>query len=51
MQFNIIKDPIRLLYHDIARQFSSFNSEAPEQGQLSTEFLLASDKQGSEAPA
>ncbi|MGB0281736.1 MAG: TOTE conflict system archaeo-eukaryotic primase domain-containing protein [Neptuniibacter sp.] len=29
----------------------SFNSEAPEQGQLSTEFLLASDKQGSEAPA
>lgn len=29
----------------------SFNGEAPEQGQLSTEFLLASDKQGSEAPA
>lgn len=30
---------------------TSFNGEAPEQGQLSTEFLLASDKQGSEAPA
>ena len=29
----------------------SFNGEAPEQGQLSTEFLLASDKQGFEAPA
>lgn len=29
----------------------SFNDEAPEQSQLSTEFLLASDKQGSEAPA
>jgi superfamily II DNA or RNA helicase len=29
----------------------SFNNEAPEQSQLSTEFLLASDKQGSEAPA
>ena len=29
----------------------SLNGEAPEQGQLSTEFLLASDKQGSEAPA
>lgn len=29
----------------------SFNGEAPEQGKLSTEFLLASDKQGSEAPA
>ncbi|WP_445362475.1 DEAD/DEAH box helicase family protein [Microbulbifer sp. ANSA003] len=28
----------------------SFNGEAPEQGQLSTELLLASDKQGSEAP-
>ncbi|OOY37131.1 DNA helicase [Solemya velum gill symbiont] len=29
----------------------SFNDEAPEQSQLSTEFLLASDKQGSKAPA
>ncbi|MFW2373637.1 MAG: TOTE conflict system archaeo-eukaryotic primase domain-containing protein [Gammaproteobacteria bacterium] len=29
----------------------SFNGEAPEDNQLSTEFLLASDKQGSEAPA
>lgn len=29
----------------------SFNGEAPEQGQLSTEFLLAADKQSSEAPA
>lgn len=29
----------------------SFNGEVPEQGQLSTEFLLVSDKQGSEAPA
>ena len=29
----------------------SFNGEAPEQGQLSTEFLLATDKQSSEAPA
>ena len=29
----------------------SFNGEEPVQGQLSTEFLLASDKQGSEAPA
>ena len=28
-----------------------FNSEAPEQGQLSTEFLLSSDKQDYEAPA
>lgn len=28
----------------------SFNDDAPEQGQLSTEFLLATDKQGSEAP-
>lgn len=29
----------------------SFNREAPEDNQLSTEFLLASDKQGSEASA
>lgn len=29
----------------------SFNGEAPEQGQLSTEFLLATDKQNSKAPA
>ena len=29
----------------------SFNGEAAEQGQLSTEFLLASDKQGAEVPA
>ena len=29
----------------------SFNGEAPEQGQLSTESLLASDKQDSKAPA
>lgn len=29
----------------------SFNGKVPEQSKLSTEFLLASDKQGSEAPA
>ena len=41
----------RGLSYKAMRYHILFNSEAPEQGQLSTEFLLAFDKQGSQGPA